>query len=483
MYLGIDLGTSGIKLLLVDENQRLIGSVTVPLSISRPYEFWSEQDPSDWIRALENAVALFRREYLTEFSQLKGIGLSGQMHGATLIGKDGVPLRPCILWNDSRAYQEAQCLDANRLFRDQMGNIVFPGFTAPKVRWLQECEPEVFSKIYKVLLPKDYLRYWLTGEFFSDMSDASGTAWLNVSERKWSVDLLDATGLTKEQMPELVEGTEPAGVLRASLLSAWGLAGPIVVAGGAGDNAASACGLGAVNNGQAFISLGTSGVLFVANDRFLPNPDSAVHAFCHAVPNSWHQMGVILSAADALNWYAGIVGEPADRLSVELCDNLEAPSKAVFAPYLSGERTPYNDAHVRGAFLGLSHQVDRREMTKAVIEGVSFAIKDNFEALKAAGTTIDSVTAIGGGAKSRYWLNVLATVLNIPVLLPADGDYGAAFGAARLGIIAANSVNALEICTQPPSKECIEPTMKCSSLFDDAYAKYTKLYPLIRQLN
>jgi xylulokinase len=284
-------------------------------------------------------------------------------------------------------------------------------------------------------------------------------------------------------MPSLVEGTDSAGILRGELASKWGMGSGVVVAGGAGDNAASACGMGTVSEGNAFVSLGTSGVLFAANAKYLPKPESAVHAFCHALPNTWHQMGVILSATDALNWYSGIAGKSAADLTGELGNDLKAPTSVTFLPYLSGERTPHNDARIRGVFTGLGHESSRAVLTQAVLEGVTFAIRDNLEALKSAGTSISRVTAIGGGSRSKYWLKSIATSLGVPVDIPQDGDFGAAFGAARLGLIAATGADPVKVCTAPKTEETIEPAKDLASAYEDAYARYQKTYPVISALN
>ncbi|HWT57345.1 MAG TPA: xylulokinase, partial [Rhizobium sp.] len=411
MYLGLDLGTSGVKAMLIDGDQKIVGSANGSLDVSRPHSGWSEQEPSHWVRATEEAVAGLKAKHPKELAAVKGIGLSGQMHGATLIDAADKVLRPCILWNDTRSHVEALALDADPRFRALTGNIVFPGFTAPKLAWVEKHEPDVFGGIAKVLLPKDYLRLWLTGDYISEMSDSAGTSWLDTGKRAWSSELLAATNLSEEQMPALVEGTAQAGQLRAELAAQWGISGNVVVAGGAGDNAASACGMGTVSDGAAFVSLGTSGVLFAANGSYLPKPESAVHAFCHALPNTWHQMGVILSATDALNWHSGVTGKSAADLTGELGETLKAPTGVTFLPYLSGERTPHNDAVIRGAFIGLEHESSRAVLTQAVLEGVAFAIRDNLEALRSAGTGISRVTAIGGGSRSHYWLASIATAL------------------------------------------------------------------------
>lgn len=483
MYLGLDLGTSGVKAMLIDGNQKIIGSAHGDLDVSRPHPGWSEQEPAHWVHATEEAVAGLKAAHPKELAAVRGIGLSGQMHGATLLDADDKVLRPCILWNDTRSYHEAAALDADPRFRALTGNIVFPGFTAPKLAWVAKHEPDIFAKVRWVLLPKDYLRLWLTGEHMSEMSDSAGTSWLDTGKRKWSSELLAATNLDEKQMPTLVEGTEVAGKLRGELASKWGIGGDVVVAGGAGDNAASACGMGTVSHGAAFVSLGTSGVLFAANGSYLPKPESAVHAFCHALPNTWHQMGVILSATDALNWHSGVTGKSAADLTGELGETLKAPSSVTFLPYLSGERTPHNDATIRGAFIGLGHESGRVVLTQAVLEGVAFAIRDNLEALRSAGTDIARVTAIGGGSRSRYWLASIATALGVPVDLPADGDFGAAFGAARLGLIAATGADPIAVCTPPQTAGTIEPVASLSDAYADAYKRYRALYPAIKPLS
>jgi xylulokinase len=480
MYLGLDFGTSGVKALLIDAGQKIIASANVALDVSRPHPGWSEQDPAHWIRATEDAVGTLKQSHGKELAAVRGIGLSGQMHGATLIDASDHVLRPCILWNDTRSHIEAAALDADPDFRELTGNIVFPGFTAPKLVWVEKHERALFDRVARVLLPKDYLRLWLTGEYISEMSDAAGTSWLDVEERAWSAKLLAATHLSEKQMPALVEGTEPGGTLRADLASTWGISGRVVVAGGAGDNAASACGMGTVRPGAAFVSIGTSGVLFAANGAYLPNPQSAVHTFCHALPGAWHQMGVILSATDSLNWLSEVTGKSAADLTAELGDRLKAPGGVTFLPYLSGERTPHNDAAIRGSFTGLGHESGRTALTQAVLEGVAFAFRDSLEALKAAGTTLERVTAIGGGSRSRYWLKAIATALDIPVDLPADGDFGAAFGAARLGLIAAEKADPFAVCSPPATAETIAPEPEFTDAFAEAYLRYRALYPAIR---
>lgn len=482
MYLGLDLGTSGIKALLIDNDQTIIASAHADLTISRPHTGWSEQNPKDWLDAAETALLELKSTHPAELAAVQGIGLSGQMHGAVLLDEQDQVLRPAILWNDTRSYHQAARLDADPRFRTITGNIVFPGFTAPKLIWVKENEPAIFEKVRYVLLPKDYLRLWLTGEHISDMSDSSGTAWLDTAKRQWSSELLAAADMDISQMPRLVEGTEQAGRLRAELASRLGMKAGTIVAGGGGDNAASACGVGTVAPDRAFISLGTSGVLFVANRRYSPNAASAVHSFCHALPHTWHQMGVILSATDSLNWYSKITDTSAADLTAELGDTLKAPGTVSFLPYLSGERTPHNDANIRGAFIGLGHESNRPALTQAVLEGVAFAIRDNLEALRAAGTQIERAMAIGGGSRSAYWLSAIATALEIPLDVPEDGDFGAAFGAARLGLIAATGADPISVCTPPKIARIIDPTSDLIAPYVAAYQRYRAICPAIRTL-
>ena len=479
MYMGLDLGTSGVKALLIDEDQLIIASAAGELDVSRPNPGWSEQDPGEWIKAAEQALGKLKTSHGDALSAVKGIGISGQMHGATLLDKADKVLRPCILWNDTRSHKQADRLDADSRFRSITGNIVFPGFTAPKLVWVKEKEPAIFGRINKVLLPKDYLRLWLTGEHVAEMSDAAGTSWLDTGRRRWSEELLAATDMSIEQMPHLVEGTASSGTLRRKIASRWGMDGNVIIAGGAGDNAASAVGMGTIATGSAFVSLGTSGVLFVANECYLPNPESAVHSFCHALPDTWHQMGVILSATVALDWFADLTGSTPADLTTPLGDTLLPPGPVVFLPYLSGERTPHNDASIRGTFTGFAHESDRTVLTRAVMEGVAFALRDNLEALRAAGSELRRITAVGGGSRARYWLKVIATALNLPVDLPAEGNFGAAFGAARLGMIATTGANPLEVCTPPPIAVTIRPERALREPFEEMYRRYRKLYPAI----
>jgi xylulokinase len=477
VYLGLDIGTSSAKGVIIDEAQRIVAERSAPLTVSRPRDGWSEQDPAHWIQAVEKILDGLHAEAPAMLREVKGIGLSGQMHGATLLDERDRPLRPCILWNDGRSAKEAAELDADPRFRSITGNIVFPGFTAPKLVWVKRNEPELFARVRHVLLPKDYVRLWLTGEHISDMSDSAGTSWLDTGARRWSDPLLDATGMTPDQMPRLVEGSDPGGTLRSALAERWGMKGAIV-AGGGGDNAASACGVGTVAPGTAFVSLGTSGVLFTSSESYTPNADRAVHTFCHALPGTWHQMGVILSATASLEWLVGVTGRSADSLTDALGDTLRPPTSAYFLPYLSGERTPHDDTRIRGAFTGIGHDTGLVELTQALLEGVAFAFADSRDALGG----LDRATAVGGGSRSRYWVELLATVLGIPIDVPQKGDFGAAFGAARLAMTAATGADPITICSPPPIRETIDPRLALVGRFAEAHSEWRELYPALSPL-
>ena len=466
MFLGIDLGTSGVKVVLIDDAQRVLGTGHAALTVTNPQPGWSEQVPQDWIAATRQAIA----DLDLPLNKVAGIGLSGQMHGAVCLDSHHQVLRPAILWNDGRASKQAAMLDGDPQFRKRTGNIVFAGFTAPKLVWMQRHEPDKFERTRLVLLPKDYLRLWLTGDAISDMSDASGTAWFDPAKRDWSGDLLAATGMERDQMPALAEGSEIAGHLRADIALELGLPPGIPVAGGGGDNAATAIGAGISGPGTGLISLGTSGVIFTASDRFLPAPETAIHAFCHALPDQWHQMGVMLSAAACLDWWAGIAGQPVGDLLAELDDHPAIPGTIAFWPYLSGERTPLNNPAQRAGFTGLYSGATRPQMTRAVLEGVTLALAENMAALRHAGGGADSMIAMGGGARSDLWLAMLAQATGVPVLRPAGSETGAGFGAARLGLMAATGAGA-DALTQPEIAARFDPDPALVSGWTDGLAR------------
>jgi xylulokinase len=475
MFIGLDLGTSALKAILINDAQAVVASHSVPLTVQRPQDGWSEQNPVSWCDAAVTALKALAAQ--ADCSTVQGIGLSGHMHGATLIGADDKPLRPCMLWNDTRSHKQAAEMDADPQFRGITGNIVFPGFTAPKVAWVRDNEPEIFEKTAKILLPKDYLRLFLTGQHVSEMSDAAGTAWFDTARRDWSDALLSTCHLTRDHMPSLVEGSAASGTLRPALAQEIGLP-EAIVAGGAGDNAATAIGAGVLSAGTAFLSLGTSGVLFAANESYRPDPASAVHTFCHAYPDTWHQMSVILAATDALEWLARLTGQDAASLTRDL-GPVEAPGKTLFLPYLGGERTPHNDATIRGQFLHFDHATDARAAARAVLQGVSFAFADGEHALAATGTKITRALAVGGGAKSDHWVRMLASTLNIAIDIPQAGDFGAALGAARLGMMASTGAGA-EIATQPPLSHTVDPDPALYDAMRVGYSRYCHAYRLLK---
>lgn len=481
MYLGLDLGTSGLRALLVDEGGVAVAEAEAHYEVRHPHPGWSEQDPSDWILACGAVMIALRDKAPDAMAALKGIGLSGHMHGAVALDGQGDVIRPCILWNDTRSAEQAARLDALPGVRAVSGNIVFPGFTAPKLAWMAEHEPDLFARIDKVLLPKDYLVMWMTGEVVSDMSDASGSSWLDTGARVWSDDLLAASGMRADQMPRLVEGCARVGELRAPLVADWGITGPVTVAAGGADNAVAACGVGCFAEGQGFVSLGTSGVLLAAKDSFAPDPATAVHTFCHAVPDRWYQMGVILAATDCLNWLSKRLKKTPAELAGLLGD-VTGPSDVLFLPYLSGERTPHNDSDIRGAFVGLGVDTDDATLVQAVMEGVCFALRDCHEALKATGTDLKSVLAIGGGTKSTFWVETLATVLDLPLDLPDAGEFGAALGAAHLARVAVTGERPETVMTRPKIAGTIHPRDDLREAYDAAYHRFTRLYPVMKDV-
>ncbi|SEQ26545.1 xylulokinase [Basfia succiniciproducens] len=481
MYIGIDLGTSGVKAVLLDESQKIIATTQHPLPISRPHPLWSEQNPKDWWYATNLAMlALAQQQNL---SAVKAIGLTGQMHGATLLDKQNNVLRPAILWNDGRS--SAECEELEKLVprsRKITGNLMMPGFTAPKLKWVDKHESAIVEKISKVLLPKDYLRLMMTGEYASDMSDASGTMWLDVAKRDWDKSLLNACGLDENNMPKLFEGNQITGYLHADLAKNWKMNAVPVVAGG-GDNAAGAIGIGLYQTGQAMLSLGTSGVYFVVTDKFTANPQKAVHSFCHALPDRWHLMSVILSAASAVDWVKKATGIADIQTLFQKAEKSAVNSEAIFLPYLSGERTPHNDAYAKGVFWGLSHNDDQTTMAKAVIEGVSFALADGIDVLHETGVTADNIALIGGGAKSSYWRQLLADISGRTMEYRTGGDVGPALGAAKLAQIALNPHEDIaNFCHPLPLEAVYHPNAERTAYYAEKRAKYTELYQRVKGL-
>ena len=484
MFLGLDIGTSGVKAVVLSESGLLLAEGHAPFSVSRPRPLWSEQNPDDWVAATHAAVLSLPADVR---AKVQGVGLAGQMHGATLLGADDRPLRPAILWNDGRSFAECAGLEAAVPdSRTITGNIAMPGFTAPKLAWVRAHEPEVFAAVRTVLLPKDYVRLCLTGEKASDMSDSAGTLWLDGARRDWSDAMLASCALTRDHMPRLYEGCAVTGTLLPTIAAEWGIdqgKGRVPVIAGGGDNAAGAIGVGVVRDGDAFLSLGTSGVIFAATEAFRPNSDSAVHAFCHALPNLWHQMSVHLSAASCVDWAVsacGFADVPAFFAAAEGVGAREAGP--LFLPYLSGERTPHNDPHIRAAWLNMGNETGAAELAQAVLEGVAFAHADGLNALRAAGSSIPALRVIGGGARSAYWGKILASVLETPLHYSGGGEVGPALGAARLAQIGVTGADAKGVCTAPPIARVIEPNATLTATLSRKRALFKAAYPALKTL-
>ena len=480
MYLGIDIGTSGVKAVLADDGQKVVDQASAPLPVSRPRPLWSEQRPADWWRATNEAVGKLD----TRARQaVKAVGLSGQMHGATLLDRNDEVLRPAILWNDGRSGEACRAMtETLPELTEITGNLAMPGFTAPKLWWMREHEPETFAKVAKVLLPKDYVRLLMTGNYASDMSDSAGTLWMDVAARDWSDAMLDLTGLSRAHMPELFEGSEAPGTLTAEVADSWGMA-QVPVAAGGGDNAAGAVGTGVVKPGQGFVSLGTSGVVFVASETFAPNTDGAVHTFCHAVPDTWHQMSVILSAASAVDFVARVAGFKTEGDLYAQVGDAKTPGRgAMFLPYLSGERTPHNDPHAKGAFWGLSHEDTPTTLGQAALEGVAFALADGVDAMMAAGVEMRGLDVIGGGSRSRWWGKVIASAIDIPLTYRDASSVGPAFGAARLARMASTGETLEAVSTPPPVDHVIEPDAEMVDLYKERRSLFSKLYHATKEL-
>jgi xylulokinase len=474
VFLGIDIGTSSVKAVLVDDRDSVVAQAAMPLIVARPQPLFVEQDAQDWWQATAAAIVSLPA---AARAAVRAVGLSGQMHGATLLDQSGKTLRPAILWNDGRSALE--CLELERReprSREITGNIMMPGFTAPKLLWVSRHEPQNFARTAHVLLPKDYVRFKLTGEIVSDMSDAAGTGWLDVGRRNWSDEMLAATGLSRSQVPRLVEGTAPSGNLTLATAEQLQLP-PVVVAGGAGDNAASAVGMGVIAPGQSFLSLGTSGVLFVVTDKFRPNPDRGAHAFCHCLPDRWHQMSVMLSAASALDWVGQLTGESDPRRLIAAAQARGLRRTApYFLPYLSGERTPYNNPYARGVFFGLDSQTLSADLVLAVLEGVALAFADGMDVLLESGAAVGDISVTGGGARFGYWGQLLAAALNRTLTYRVGSELGAAIGAARLARLSVTGESLETVCVMPPIEHVIQPDAELVALLADRRHIFGQLY-------
>jgi xylulokinase len=480
MFLGIDLGTSSVKAVVLARTHRLVATASAPLTVDAPHPLWREQHPRDWWEACDAAVSAALRQLEASgrtAREIESIGLTGQMHGATLLDSAGDVLRPAILWNDGRA--GAECTQLERRVprsRQITGNLMMPGFTAPKLLWVARHEPELFGRVRHVLLPKDWLRLRLTGAFATDMSDASGTLWLDVGKREWNDELLAACGLSSLHMPLLHEGPEVTGTLLPQLARHWGLREVPVVA-GASDNAAGALGAGVVHPGDAMVSLGTSGVVFVATGAFVSNTQQAVHSFCHALPRAWHLMSVMLSAASCLDFTASLLGE---RDVAALLAQAEQRglhgNTPLFLPYLNGERTPHNDPHAKAVFFGLDANTDRADMVNATLEGVCHGMAQGIAALQAVQPQLDRVSLIGGGSRSAYWAQMLADATGMRVVRHADSEVGPSLGAARLAWLAQDPHDGPYIFQAPAVTEAFEPQAARRALMLDRAVRFSRLY-------
>ena len=480
MFLGIDLGTSGVKALLLDRNHKVLVSTYSALTVEQPQPLWREQNPNNWWQASKDAVSEVLKSAAAlgiDAQKVEAIGISGQMHGATLLNSKDEVLRPAILWNDGRS--EAECRELEQLIpnsRQITGNIMMPGFTAPKLLWVAKNEPKIFDQIAKVLLPKDYLRLCLTGEYATDMSDAAGMLWLDVKRRDWSDELLASTSLSRKHMPTLFEGPSITGVLRAAIANEFGMRRIPVVA-GAGDNAAGAIGMGIVQPGQGMLSLGTSGVFFVATDGFLAHPSEGVHSFCHALPETWHLMSVMLSASVCLDHTQRLTGMP-DVAS--LLDSAKrrgfSDSTPFYLPYLNGERTPHNNPDAKAMFFGIDSSTQADDLANATLEGVGQGLLDGIEAVESSGVKANAIVLVGGGSRSDYWAQMLADIANRPLIRREGSDFGAALGAARLARVGLDGGSYVDLCPVPQANGDFLPRLEHTERYAIRRATFRSLY-------
>lgn len=482
-YIGIDLGTSSVKLLLVDNEGKILNTATKEYPVNYPHSGWSEQNAEDWWSAVCEALS----ELLGGFDgrSVKAIGVAGQMHGLVVLDENDKVIRPTILWNDGRTDKETAYLNEvigkEKLF-EYTGNIAFAGFTAPKIMWLRENEPENFAKISKIMLPKDYINYLLTGTHCTDYSDAAGMLLLDVKNKRWSKDMLDICGITEKQMPRLYESFGVVGTLKQDIADKFGLNPETVVVAGAGDNAAAAIGTSTVGEGRCNISLGTSGTIFVSSDSFSGDAAQAIHSFCHS-DGGYHLMGCILSAASCNKWFCDEILNTKDYKAEEASVVGLGKNEVFFLPYLMGERSPINDVNATGVFIGLRPNTSRADMYEAVLEGVAFAIKDNLEIIKDFGIEVKSSCICGGGAKSRLWREILANVLDIELTIPMT-EQGPGYGSAILAMVGAGKFDNVKDAANKffEIKETVKPNKELASLYADRYEKYRRIYPAVKNL-
>jgi xylulokinase len=484
LVIGLDLGTSSIKAVLLSDRGEMLVETVAPLEVSRPQPQWSEQEPADWLAAADIAICGLRaRAGNDRWAAVRALAVAGQMHGTVLLDRTGSVLRPAILWNDGRSQPQCAQLEAREPQTRQItANRAMAGFAAPKLMWVAEHEPECFAQVAKVLLPKDWLVCQLAGTMGSDCSDASGTLWLDVAHRRWSEQMLAASGMRAEQMPDLHEACDPVGTLLPRWARHWDLPNGVRIAAGAGDNAAGAIGVGVVRPGAGLLSLGTSGVIFTVTAGVHANPERGVHTFCHALPQTWHQMAVLLSASSALSWWAGVTGAAPAELLSGLPAGVLRERAPLFLPYLSGERTPHSDPGASAGFIGMNHGHSRHDLTYAVIEGVAFAFADGLAALSDAGGVPQRLLAIGGGARSDTWLQLLADVLQLPLDRPAGAEVGPALGAARLALLALGAP-ADELLVAPPLELSFVPDRARAHSLQPRLQRFRAAWAPLRALN
>ena len=486
MYtIGMDLGTSALKLLLVDRDGEIRRSVTKEYPIFFPAPGWSEQRPEDWWEACLAGL----EELLTGIDgrEVAGIGVGGQMHGLVALDRHDEPIRPAILWNDGRTAEEVRYLNET-IGRERLSkltaNIAFAGFTAPKLLWMRQHEPENFAKICKICLPKDYINYKLTGVHCCDYSDASGMLLLDVEHRCWSKEMLEICGVREDQMPRLFESYEVVGTVKSEMAQRLGLRDDVKVVAGAGDNAAAAVGTGVVGQGGCNISLGTSGTLFVSSSSFGVDPNNALHAFAHA-DGGWHLMGCMLSAASCNKWFCEDILGTSDYAAEQrpIDDERLGRDGVFFLPYLMGERSPINDVDARGCFIGLRMDTSRADLTQAVLEGVAFAIRDSFEVARSLGLEIPSSRVCGGGAKSPLWRKILANVLDIPLEM-VKTEQGPGYGAAMLALVGCGAYESVRAAAEALVElaSVTEPDPAIAARYEERYQKFKKIYPTMKDL-
>lgn len=484
MFIGIDVGTSAVKIAVVDGQQRVVATCEMPLAPTQPRPLWSEDDPDAWWAAVSSGLDRLAQENADAFADIRGIGLSGQMHGAVLLDADDRPVRPAILWNDGRSSAEVAGLAAfDADLQCELGVLAMPGFTGPKILWLRNHEPEAIGRTRHILLPKDYVRLRLTGEHVTDVSDAAGTWLFDQANRQWSARALAACGVDPDWLPRLVGSTEPAGRLLPDLTRRWGMPADVPVVGGAGDVAAGSIGIGAVEAGQGFISLGTSAQIFVTADRHDPDPPHMVHAFCHAAPRRWYRMAALLNGASPLAAVARWTGQADVGLLLHAVEAAyRGPSALLALPYLHGERTPHNDPTARGAIVGLTASTETADIAQAMMEAVAFSLADGLAVLGLPAVAATELGFIGGGARSRFWGGLIASVLGVTLVQYEGADGGPAFGAARLARAGVTGEPLAAIAVPPPVRGRIAPDARLHALYAPRIAAFRSLYAALRPI-